>query len=141
MTDPLKAVVTVSDLLNERAMEQFRDRTAETQRVQAELDELDRLRATMQADTQSLGARRLAGADTMWQGWMARRRMTLQQEMAIARARQMESFSRAQTSHARLGAASDLLRQQQEARREARARKEADTLDWLSAMRSWTDQI
>lgn len=140
MSNPIKDLVTVSDILHERAMEQYRDRTAEAQRVQAELDEMDRLRAAMQADTQSLGARRLAGVDTMWQGWLARRRTMLQQEMAISRARQMESFARAQTSNARLDAAEDLMRQEQAARRTALQKKEADTLDWLSAMRTWQEQ-
>ena len=140
MIRPIDDIVTVTDLLHARALDQYRERSAETQRVQDELDELDRLRAAVQADTESLGARRLAGADTMWQGWIAQRRTRLQQEMAIARARQLESLGRMKGTFAQLDAARSIAHDEAHARRMDKLKKEADNLDWLSTMTGWDPQ-
>lgn len=137
MTDQLSDLVELTDLLHLRALDVYRQRTASVTRTQGSLDEISVLRTAAQADTQSVDARRMVGSDAMWQGWLAIRTTALQQEMAINRALQIEGLSHAQSTFAKLDAARGLQKAQRAALDKRRAGREAETLDWLSMLRSW----
>jgi len=81
MTDEIDGLLRVTTLLRERALEQYRRDLDEEARLQAEKDRIDALRMQVFTAEQDLSARRLTGADTLWQGWLAGRRGQLNQEM------------------------------------------------------------
>ena len=138
MTDRIGDLVPVTRLLMERALDEHRKNLAESRRVAAELDEIDALRQRAQGQMQDVGASRIVGADTLWQGWLMQRRTRLMQEAALARARELDSFGRARTAFARAQATQSL---EDKRRAEARAKflfHEEERLEALSVLRdSW----
>ena len=67
MTDEIDGLLRVTTLLRERALEQYRRDLDEEARLQAEKDRIDALRMQVFTAEQDLSARRLTGADTLWQ--------------------------------------------------------------------------
>lgn len=137
MTSDLDDLVAVTDILHQRALDDFRRNSRNVEAIDAELSEIQRLRTEAQADQTSLEARRLLGSDTVWQGWLAGQTTDLQQKKAMARALQLDSLIRAQKTFARTDAASALVQADRKEARSLRQKNEADRLDWLSAQSRW----
>ncbi|KUF09598.1 hypothetical protein [Pseudoponticoccus marisrubri] len=128
-------LISASSLLKEQALERHRERVRARQDIEAELAQIDQLRAAAQADGGSLGARQILGADALWQGWLVRRRTEVLRQMAMARARELESLDRARNAFAREEAARTLQEDDQRARMRKQRSAEADALDDLSLLR------
>lgn len=137
MTSDLDDLVAVTDMLHQRALDDFKRNSRNVEAIDAELSEIQELRTAAQADQTSLEARRLLGSDTVWQGWLAGRTTELQQKKAMARALQLDSLIRAQKTFARTDAASALVQADRKEARSLRQKNEADRLDWLSAQSRW----
>lgn len=134
MSDDIDALMKVTALLRERALEQYRRDLAEEVRLQAEKDRIDALRMQVFSADQALDARRLTGADTLWQGWLAGRRGQLNQEIAMARARQAHSINAARAAFSRDEAAKDMAHREAVARGRARLAAEEVSLEALSRL-------
>ncbi|WGW04640.1 hypothetical protein [Tropicibacter oceani] len=135
MTQNYQDLIQVSDLLQERALNKHRQNLTESRRLKQELAQIDNYRQAVQADTASLGARRLSGADTLWQTWLVRKRASILQEMAMARAKEADSLARAKTAQARFDAARDLQAEEQRKSREKRLLAQTETLEALGRLR------
>lgn len=134
MTDEIDGLLRVTALLRERALEQYRRDLDEEARLQAEKDRIDALRMQVFTAEQDLSARRLTGADTLWQGWLAGRRGQLNQEIAMARARQAHSMNAAQAAFSRDEAAKGLAHRKAVARARARLAADEASLEALSRL-------
>ncbi|MBY6003917.1 hypothetical protein KUV62_08365 [Salipiger bermudensis] len=110
MSAPLDELRQVTALLRDRAFERHRRECDTEQSLVSELARIDALREAAFAAESSLATRRLIGADTVWQGWLAQRRGELNQALAQSRARQAHSLSRARLALARDDAALQLAR-------------------------------
>lgn len=138
MTDRLHDLVPVTQLLMERALDNHRKNIAESQRVAAEIDEIDALRQRAQGQMQDMGPQRMIGADTLWQGWLMQRRARLMQESALCRARELDSFGRARLAFARAEATRSLDEKRLAELRARRLFHEEERLEALSVLRdSW----
>ncbi len=127
MTDRLHDLVPVTQLLMERALDNHRKNIAESQRVAAEIDEIDALRQRAQGQMQDMGPQRMIGADTLWQGWLMQRR-----------ARELDSFGRARLAFARAEATRSLDEKRLAELRARRLFREEERLEALSVLRdSW----
>ena len=118
-------------LLQDRAFEQHRRDRDEERRLLDELARIDALRQAAFAETESLADRRLLGADTLWQGWLSRRRGELNQDLARCRVRQEHSLARARLALARTEATRRLQQQKAAALRDKRLHHEEIRLDAL----------
>ncbi|MDJ0823851.1 MAG: hypothetical protein QNJ09_18850 [Paracoccaceae bacterium] len=137
MTKDLHALTQVSQVQKDRALKAHQRNLADEARLQAELDEIDTLRQAAQADTSKLTERRVLGADTLWQGWLLQRRARVLEQMAMARARQAQSYLRARESFARDAAISDLEQAERRALRARAEAKRADDLQELAMLREF----
>lgn len=135
MTQSYQDLIQVTDLLQERALDKHRKNLAESRRLNQELAQIDAYRQAVQADVTSLGARRLSGADTLWQTWLVRKRATILQEMALARAKEADSLAIARTAQARFEAAENLEAAEQRKSRDKRLLVEVETIDALGRLR------
>ena len=96
-------------------MERHRAILEQERALRRELDEIENLRhQTLRADADA-HARQILGADGLWQGWLAQRRMALNQELAMVQVRKFDSHANAKTAFARHQVTADLA---QEAARE-----------------------
>ena len=132
------ALLQVAGIRKDRALQSHRRNLAEEARLQSELDEIDKLRKSAQADMSNLMERRVLGADTLWQGWLLQRRARVLEQMALARARQAQSYLRAKECFARDAAIADL---EQDELRRIRARADArlaDDLQDIAMLREFT---
>ena len=121
-------------LLQDRAFEQHRRVRDEERRLLDELARIDALRQTAFAETESLAHRRLLGADTLWQGWLSRRRGELNQELARCRVPQENSLADARLALARTEATERLRQQERDTLRNKRLQREEIGLDALWRM-------
>ncbi|MBN9886117.1 hypothetical protein [Salipiger abyssi] len=137
MTQNMDELLRVTALLRERALESYRRDLAEESRLQAEQARIDGLRQATFAEADSLDARRLLGADTLWQGWLAQRRGEINQGIAMARARQAHSAAAARLAFARDEAAKEVARHEAAERRSALLAEEDSRLDALSRLSSY----
>ncbi|MCR8549513.1 hypothetical protein M4578_16910 [Salipiger sp. P9] len=134
MTDDIGALLRVTALLRERALESYRRDLMEELRLQDEQRRIDAMRHGAFADRESLDARRLIGADTLWQGWLARRRGEINRDIALSRARQAHSIAHARRAFARDEAAREVAQREALARRQARLAEEEARLEDLSRL-------
>lgn len=132
MSEDLKALLNVTSLMRERALEGYRRDRAEETGLAAELGRIDAMRQAAHAQTDSLDTRRLMGADTLWQGWLARRRGEINREIALSRAKQAHSLVAARKAFSRDEAARSLVEQSRTDLAEARYKREERTLEDLS---------
>ncbi len=137
MTDDLADLIKLTALLRERALDAHRRNLAEAKQFEDELARIDDLRRTVQADTESLGTRRMSGSDTLWQGWLSGRRADILQHSALARARLNDSFDRARAAHARLGAAQAIATDAEKARRTKRIARQEEDLAQLGILKAF----
>ncbi|WP_417740856.1 hypothetical protein [Salipiger sp.] len=121
-------------LLQDRAFEQHRRVRDEERRLLDELARIDALRQAAFAETESLADRRLLGADTLWQGWLSRRRGELNQELARCRVRQEHSLAHARLALARAEATERMQQQERATQRDTRLQREEIRLDALWRM-------
>ncbi|MBR9837572.1 MAG: hypothetical protein GYB50_06780 [Rhodobacteraceae bacterium] len=134
MTDDIHALLRVTALLRERALESYRRDRAEEASLQAEQGRIDSLRQEAFADSGSLDPRRMIGADTLWQGWLATRRGEINQGIAMARAKQAHSLLSARQAFSRDEAAREVARREEAARLRARLTAEELRLEALSRL-------
>ncbi|MCT4555023.1 MAG: hypothetical protein N4A53_10080 [Pelagimonas sp.] len=134
-----KDLLQVVELLEERALNQHRNNLAAIQAVKEEVQQIDGLRAAAQAEATSLGARRMSGADTLWQSWLMQQRAALMRNQAIAQARERESFLTARTAMARAEAVKSMEEVAQTERRNKRLILEAERLEELGRLRAGLD--
>lgn len=128
-------LIQVTDLLQERALDKHRQNLAESRKLKEELAQIDAFRQAVQDDAGSLGARRLSGADTLWQTWLVRKRATILQHMAMARAKEADSLAHARTAQARFNAAERLDAEEKRKSREKRQLAQTETLEALGRLR------
>ena len=118
-------------LLQDRAFEQHRRDRDEERRLLDELARIDALRQAAFAETESLADRRLIGADTLWQGWLSRRRGELNRDLARCRVQQEHSLARARLALARAEAPKRVHEQEAAILRHKRLHQEEIRLDAL----------
>ncbi|MFW2545434.1 hypothetical protein ACN2XU_22630 [Primorskyibacter sp. 2E107] len=135
MTDKFSDIISVSSILQERALDKHRQNLATSKRLQDELTQIDTLRQAIQADGASLGARQLSGADTLWQTWLVTKRARLLQEMAMARALEADSLARARTAQARYDAANALEKEEKKRIRDRRILAQTEALEDMGRLR------
>lgn len=124
----------VTALMLERELEQHRRNLAESARLDAELAQIDGLRAAAQADVGTVGARQILGADALWQGWLVNKRAEVMRRTAMARAQEADSLSRARDAFARAEAARALVRDALKEKRNRRLKAEAEATDALGVL-------
>ncbi|MFY0620357.1 MAG: hypothetical protein JXQ89_01540 [Pelagimonas sp.] len=131
-------LITVTEMLRERALEKHRVNLAASHALAQELGEIDHMREEAQKDIMDISARRMVGADTAWQGWLLQRRAEVLQRTAMARAKEAQSLTDARKAYSRAEAALELQKEIQEKVKRKRLETQADTLDALSTMRNWS---
>lgn len=135
MTSGIDDLVQVTDTLCEQALEAHRRNVAKSQSIAQEVAEIDSLRVAAQQDEQGLEARRLVGADTLWQGWIMRRRADLLREAAMARALEGESLAKARTAFARVEASKSIQEDERKKAKHKALLRDAERLDELGTLR------
>ncbi|KMK65550.1 hypothetical protein [Puniceibacterium sp. IMCC21224] len=115
-------MTVITALMQDRALASYRRTLEEEVSLRQELGEIEQLRiAALHRDSQDI-ARRVTGADGLWQGWIARRRTGLNQELAMLQIRKSAQRTLAQTAFARNQVAEELAKgdnTQKNRRREA----------------------
>ncbi|SNR37131.1 hypothetical protein [Puniceibacterium sediminis] len=91
----------ITAIMEERALAKHRDVLAQEAAVNREIVEIEKLRYQTLRQDDGAQARRMLGADGLWQGWLAQRRMHLNQDLAMLRVRKADSLHAAQTAFAR----------------------------------------
>jgi hypothetical protein len=115
----------ITALLEERALARHRTILDQETALRQELAEIESLRHKSLRQDDHAHARRMLGADGLWQGWLAERRMRLNQDLAMLQVRKGESQTAAQMAFARNQVTADLSRQDRDtARRKRQARSE-----------------
>jgi hypothetical protein len=127
-------------LMMERDLQSHRRSLQQTRMLQAELDQLDGLRKAAQADSGSITARQILGADVVWQGWLSQKRSQILQSMAAARAQEAFTMDRARIAFSRNEAARSLVEQESKNKRRRRDEAAADTIDALGHLRRAMDR-
>lgn len=135
MNSGINDLVEVTDTLCEQALEAHRRNLAESRRIAQEIEQIDSLRHATRQDDRSLEARRVVGADALWEGWLMRRRADLQREAAMARAYEGESLSKARTAFARAEASKSIQEDQRLKAKQKALLRDADRLDELGTLR------
>lgn len=134
MSSEIDDLLRVTALLRERALESYRRDLSEEMRHQGELDRIDGLRQQAFDDRESVDPRRLLGADTLWQGWLSKRRGEINRAIALSRAKQAHSMASARLAFSRDEAAKDVSNQEKLKRRTERMAREETQLEELSRM-------
>lgn len=125
----------VTGLFLERELERHRRNLAESARIAAELAQIDGLREAAQADSGAIEARHMLGADSLWQGWLVRKRAEVLRHAALARAQEADSLTRARDAFARAEAAKSLVEKDKSDAMRRRRAAEADRIDALGVLR------
>ncbi len=134
MSSDIDELLKVTALMRERALESYRRDVAEEARHQGELDRIDGLRQQSFDDRESVDTRRLLGADTLWQGWLSKRRGEINRAIAMSRAKQAHSMATARLAFSRDEAAKNVSQQEKQARRTKKAAHEETQLEELSRL-------
>lgn len=129
----------VTKILLERELDRHRQSLEQSRRIAGELAQMDTLRAAALADTGAITARQMLGADTLWQGWMARKRAEILRRSAMARVQEAETLGRARVAFSRSQAATSLMQRDREERLRKRLMAEADRIDELGQLRRALD--
>lgn len=132
MKSDLDDLIQVTSTLKEKAMTLHRKNLEDRRRIENEIEQIDVLRNTVQADDGGLMARRAVGADSLWQSWLIRRRAELLREAAMARALEGESLTRAQFAFSRVKAIEELQKEEIQNRRQKKLAYYAQQLEELS---------
>ena len=127
-TDETRALTPITAILQERAFDLQRQRTAELARIEGEIREIDHLLEAAMENAAAITTGRMIGADTLWSEWILQRRADLLRQSAIARARQAESLARARSAFARHQAALSLVEEAHATDRHRDASAEMDRL-------------
>ncbi|CUH79705.1 hypothetical protein [Tropicibacter naphthalenivorans] len=133
-------LLEVTQILKEKALEKHRRNLDESARLAQEIEQIDELRRSVQADSETIGARQMLGADALWQGWLLRKRAEFLRQAALARAREFDSLAQARTAFSRAEAAKELDEKAREERRQKLLAREADTLEALGTMRRFQNR-
>lgn len=91
----------VTEMLEERALQHYRDVLAEEGRLHRELDALADLQRGAVQDDVGIHARRISGAEDQWSAWLAQRRLSLNQALVSLRLRKEQLRDAARLAHAR----------------------------------------
>lgn len=119
----------ITAIMEERALAKHRDVLDREAAVNREIAEIEKLRyQTLRKDDQAT-VRRMLGADVLWQGWLAQRRMHLNQDLAMLRVRKADSLIAAQTAFARHQVTSDLAADARVEQRQRRILQSETRLD------------
>jgi hypothetical protein len=122
-------------LLLEQELDAHRRNLEQSRRIDGELAQLDAMRKAAQSDPGAITARQILGADTLWQGWLARKRQEMLRQAARARAQELMTLDRARLAFSRTEAADTIRREaKMEAIRKSRTR-EADAMEALGQLR------
>lgn len=138
--DTLTALVRLTDTLYRAEQAKMRDLTQKEARYRHELARLDRHRDETRALT-APGAEpmRRIGADLLWQGWIARNREELNRQLALVLAQKARHLTALQRAHGKYQATMALLERQNAARETTRARREIETDQALSLLKTVSD--
>lgn len=128
-------LLKVTAILRDRALESYRRDLAEETRLKEELEQIHALRRAAHGSEETIDARRLIGADTLWQGWLTRRQAEINRNMAMARAKQAHSVAAARTAFARDKAANSVARSAENAARQRRDAREEAEIEHLARLR------
>jgi hypothetical protein len=135
VTSQYDDLTKATGLLLERDLESHRRNLAESARLAAELAQIDGLREAAQADSETIGARQILGADALWQGWLVRKRAEVLRSTAMARAQEADSLARARTAFSRAEAARTLAEEDALKRKKRRLKAETDAMEALGVLR------
>ncbi len=102
----------ITAILEEQALARHRTILERETGLRQELAEIETLRHQSLRQDDHAHARRMLGADGLWQGWLAERRMRLNQDLAMLQVRKAESLNTAQTAFARAQVTADLSREE-----------------------------
>ncbi|MCD1617303.1 hypothetical protein K7H20_04490 [Salipiger manganoxidans] len=107
----------------------------ETTVAGVEQGEIDRMREAARSAAQAVSLQRLIGADTLWQGWLTSRRMEINRQMAMVRARQAHHLAVARLAFSRDEAVASLQSRERQARQSDAERQQAQKLEALLFLR------
>ncbi|WP_417718783.1 hypothetical protein [Salipiger sp.] len=130
----MKHLLTVTELLKDRALESYRKLLAEEAQLKAERDQIDAMREAARSEAANFGAGRMVGADVLWQGWLSRKRSELNQAIIMARVKQAHGVTAAQYAFARDKAARDVAESTQRETKRRRMAEEEDRLEDLGRL-------
>ncbi|SDI78249.1 hypothetical protein [Salipiger marinus] len=134
-TSDLGELRHITSLLRARALEDVRRERLEEDRLRAEQGEIDRMREAARSAAQAVSLQRLIGADTLWQGWLTSRRMEINRQMAMVRARQAHHLAVARLAFSRDEAVASLQSRERQARQSDAERQQAQKLEALLFLR------
>lgn len=128
MTKPLDTLLPVARAMEARALSAHRKILTEKSAMQQRIDGLAD-QVALQPDTGAIPGLQRLGADVAWRDWAARRRAQLLRELAILRAREMESLPKARIALARADALALLAaRERQQQRHDDDANQQKNLL-------------
>lgn len=128
-------LANVTRILLEQDLDRHRQSLENSRRIAGELAQIDAMRAAAQADAGAITARQMLGADTLWQGWLVRKRAEIQRRAAMARAQELDTMARARVALSRQQAADSLVAQDKAERMRKRLQAEADRMDEMGQLR------
>lgn len=140
MNSEIDNLLQVTALLRERALESYRRDLNEERMHQGELDRIDGLRQQSFDNDDSLDTRRMLGVDTLWQGWLSRRRGEINRAIALSRAKQAHSMAAARLAFSRDEAAKSVASDEKKKRKSAKLAQEELRLEELSRMLNFSDR-
>ncbi|WP_146584573.1 hypothetical protein [Puniceibacterium confluentis] len=117
MASEFEDLQPIAALMEERALARHRDMLVQEDALRRELDEIENLRHRSLRQDDQAHARRMLGADGVWQNWLAQRRLRLTQELAVLQVRKAETLAAAQTAFARHQVTADLAADDREVQR------------------------
>jgi hypothetical protein len=127
--DNLAALCALTDALHEREAARLRALRDEEARLRAALDRLDaQARDARALPQEALRGMRGIGADIVWQGWLARNRAALRDELARVLARREQALPAQRRAFAKSEAARALHAKAQAESRDRKARRQAGLL-------------
>lgn len=133
-------LAAVTKILLERELDAHRQSLDHSRRIAGELAQMDAMREAAQADAGAITARQMLGADTLWQGWMVRKRAEILRRAALARAHEQETLARARLAFSRSQATEELVEKDRKARIRKLALADADRIDELGQLRRALEQ-
>lgn len=126
----------VTQILLEQELDKHRKSVEQSRQIAGELAQIDAMRAAAQADSGAITARQLLGADTLWAGWLVRKRAEILRRSASARAQEMQTLAQARQAFARRQAAEQLVQDELAEKKRKRAMAFADKMDEIGQLRA-----
>lgn len=121
MTADYEELKVITALMQDRALSSYRKILEEEVGLRQELDEMEQLRVSALHRDAGDVVRQITGADALWQGWLAKRRAGLTQDLVMLQIRKNDHRDLAQTAFARNQVAEDLARDEARKRNLRRA--------------------